>query len=461
MRHLPRDEAAAIYRRLYWLRPRFDEIAKRSPRIAAELFDTGVNMGPAVAVTFLQRALTALNRTGKDYPDLVPDGRIGPQRSPRSMPSWTSGAWTNSSGETVLLRALEALQGERYLRLAERRPANEAFLYGWLANRIGDAVTSAQIRHIRQHSRTPSELSSRRRSNMRHFRRPALSPKASAISTGCSPPPRACSAAFAPSAWSRSSCGAAGAAPRSIASSPSSAGRSAASSPRWSRSSSGFSPAARWAGSRSRRAATVRHSKPTAASMILLRLLNPQGIAGLAVSLALGFLLLIQKGETRHWKKQSGEFEQLYAKEQAALAGTVANYRAAADAARSADRANAVRVAAEQRDINERISNDYEARLAAARSVARRLRVQTASAAADPSPGGAAPMPGLSAAAGEPAEAAGEDRLPDADALVATEQAIQLDELIKWVRRPSRCRSNCESTAPRVSQQIAARAGRA
>ena len=41
-------------------------------------------------------------------------------------------------GETVLLRALEALQGERYLRLAEKRPANEAFLYGWLANRIGE-----------------------------------------------------------------------------------------------------------------------------------------------------------------------------------------------------------------------------------------------------------------------------------------------------------------------------------
>jgi hypothetical protein len=40
-------------------------------------------------------------------------------------------------GATVLLRALDALQGERYLRLAERRPANEAFLYGWLANRIG------------------------------------------------------------------------------------------------------------------------------------------------------------------------------------------------------------------------------------------------------------------------------------------------------------------------------------
>ena len=41
------------------------------------------------------------------------------------------------AGERVLLKAIEALQGERYVALAERRPANEAFLYGWLANRIG------------------------------------------------------------------------------------------------------------------------------------------------------------------------------------------------------------------------------------------------------------------------------------------------------------------------------------
>src|SRR3954469_17812089 len=67
MRQLPREEAVAMYRRLYWLRPRFDEVAKRSPPIAAELFDTGVNMGPGVAATFLQRALTALNRNGQDY----------------------------------------------------------------------------------------------------------------------------------------------------------------------------------------------------------------------------------------------------------------------------------------------------------------------------------------------------------------------------------------------------------
>lgn len=83
MQSLPREEAAAIYTRLYWLRPRLDEVAKRSDAVAAELFDTGVNMGPAVAVTFLQRALTALNRNAKDYPDLVPDGRIGSARRSR------------------------------------------------------------------------------------------------------------------------------------------------------------------------------------------------------------------------------------------------------------------------------------------------------------------------------------------------------------------------------------------
>src|SRR5687768_9139136 len=135
---LAREEAEAIYRRLYWLRPRFDAVAERAPAVAAELFDTGANMGPAVAATFLQRALTALNRNGKDYPDLVPDGRVGPATL-TALDAFLE-ARGKRGGETVLLRALEALQGERYLRLAEKRPANEAFLYGWLANRLGSQI---------------------------------------------------------------------------------------------------------------------------------------------------------------------------------------------------------------------------------------------------------------------------------------------------------------------------------
>jgi hypothetical protein len=165
------------------------------------------------------------------------------------------------------------------------------------------------------------------------------------------------------------------------------------------------------------------------------RFLNLQGIAGLAASAALAILLILAKGDARHWKKQSAAFEQLYRGEQAAFAGTVANYRAAAETARAADQANISRVAAEQRAINERTTDDFEARLAAARASADRLRREAAGAAADPGARGSAPMPGLAAAPAGIAQTPGEDRFSDSDALTATEQAIQLDELIKWVRR--------------------------
>jgi len=168
--------------------------------------------------------------------------------------------------------------------------------------------------------------------------------------------------------------------------------------------------------------------------MSLLRLINVQGIAGIAVSIALGVLLLLQKVETGRWKKESTRFEQLYGQEQTALSGTIANYRAAAETARAADQANLTRVAAEQHAISERTSDDYEARLAAARSLAQRLRSQAASATTDPGPGRESPMPGLSAAAGGPPQAASKDGLPQSDRLISTEQAIQLDELIKWVK---------------------------
>lgn len=134
MRALPRAEAAAIYRRLYWQRPGFDRVASHAAKVAGELFDTAVNMGPEIAAGFLQRALNALNRNGRDYADVVVDRRVGPA---------TLGALAGflgargTAGEAVLVKALDALQGERYVRLAEARPANEAFLYGWLAGRVG------------------------------------------------------------------------------------------------------------------------------------------------------------------------------------------------------------------------------------------------------------------------------------------------------------------------------------
>jgi hypothetical protein len=166
---------------------------------------------------------------------------------------------------------------------------------------------------------------------------------------------------------------------------------------------------------------------------MILRLLGWQGIAGVAVALALSILLVIQKVETRQWKKESGSFEQLYRQEQSAFATTVANYRLAADQARAADQANMARVTADQAAITERTANDYQVRIAAARAESQRLR-SGAQPTADSSARRNPPVPGLPAAPGRAAQGAGEDELPAGDALTATEQAIQLDELIKWVR---------------------------
>jgi lysozyme family protein len=134
MRTLPRSLAETIYRRLYWDQPGYGFVAQNSAAVAAELFDTAVNMGPATATGFLQRALNALNRNQKDYADVQVDGAVG-ARTLGAMRAFF--ALRGDGGAAALLKAMEALQGERYIALAETRPANEAFLYGWLANRIG------------------------------------------------------------------------------------------------------------------------------------------------------------------------------------------------------------------------------------------------------------------------------------------------------------------------------------
>jgi len=154
-------------------------------------------------------------------------------------------------------------------------------------------------------------------------------------------------------------------------------------------------------------------------------------ILGIAAGLA-ALLWLVQSRD--HWRDEARANAGLFHAEQAAHAATVANYRAAAEQARREDAANITRVKAEQAQINERTANDFESRIAAARAAAQRMREQTRAPAADPGTGRAAPVPGASIAAGGAAQAPGEGRLPGSDRLIATEQSIQLDELIKWVR---------------------------
>jgi lysozyme family protein len=133
MRDLNLATAKAIYKRAYWDAIRLDQVAEIASGVAVELFDTGVNMGVRVAVRFLQVALNALNREGRDYPDVDVDGSLGPG---------TLGALRSyvrvrgNEGKTVLLRALNGMQCARYIQIASTDPTQERFVYGWIKHRV-------------------------------------------------------------------------------------------------------------------------------------------------------------------------------------------------------------------------------------------------------------------------------------------------------------------------------------
>lgn len=130
-------QAKAIRRSAFYVKPGIELIARLSVRLATEVYDTGINMGAEVAGTFLQRSLNVLNAQGTDFPDLKVDGSVGPTTATALKAFLTR---RGVGGEQVLLKALNCLQGARYIELAEGRPANEAFEFGWLANRIGQVA---------------------------------------------------------------------------------------------------------------------------------------------------------------------------------------------------------------------------------------------------------------------------------------------------------------------------------
>ncbi len=133
MAELPLEVAKDIYRHRYWLAMKLGEVAAIYPAVAAELFDSGVNCGVAQAGKWLQRALNVLNQQGAWWPDIEVDGGIG------RMTLAALGEYAKrrgAEGETVLVRALNGLQAAHYIGLAEDRPKDEAFVYGWLLKRV-------------------------------------------------------------------------------------------------------------------------------------------------------------------------------------------------------------------------------------------------------------------------------------------------------------------------------------
>ncbi|HAV6207280.1 TPA: glycoside hydrolase family 108 protein [Acinetobacter baumannii] len=134
MKDLPLDVAKVIYRKQYWIEPRFDQVNIISSAVAEELLDTGVNCGTGFAKPLLQRALNLLNNQGKaGYADLEVDGVYGSETL-RALKTYL--AKRGKEGEKVLVRVLNIMQGQRYIEICERNPKQEQFFYGWIANRV-------------------------------------------------------------------------------------------------------------------------------------------------------------------------------------------------------------------------------------------------------------------------------------------------------------------------------------
>lgn len=132
MRELPRETAEAIFEQKFFYRPKFDQVFDVFPELGAKMMDIGVNMGPSIAVRFLQRALNGLNTAQTLYADVKIDGAMGGQ---------TRGALEaylkhrGADGRRVLWSLIDGQQKVRYLELGESNPNLQAFQYGWQLNR--------------------------------------------------------------------------------------------------------------------------------------------------------------------------------------------------------------------------------------------------------------------------------------------------------------------------------------
>lgn len=131
MRTLPRATAESIYYEQYIVVPGYEPLVEVNAPVVAELFDTGVNMGPLWPSKWLQQSLNEMCGTS-----LKVDGVVGKGTRDAFV------ACQNKTGAAAMcvqmLDRLDAKQKARYYGIVKARPSSQIFLKGWLKWRIGN-----------------------------------------------------------------------------------------------------------------------------------------------------------------------------------------------------------------------------------------------------------------------------------------------------------------------------------
>jgi lysozyme family protein len=132
MRDMTIQVAKAIYKAEYWNKAGCDAVSQTMPKLAAEIFDSAVNCGVGATVKWLQTCINVFNNRQSFYKDISVDGAFGSGtydalRELRSR---------RPDAETLMLTAMNCLQGAHYINLCVAREKDEAFVYGWFKNRV-------------------------------------------------------------------------------------------------------------------------------------------------------------------------------------------------------------------------------------------------------------------------------------------------------------------------------------
>lgn len=136
MRNLSKELAASIYYESYIVKPGFGPLLEIQPAVAEKLTDIGVNAGPGRASRWFQTSLNALNRGGKDYPDIAVDGNVGPG----TIRAYQSLSLVRGKVKAcqLMIKTLDGQQTMHYLSLTNL----EDFTVGWVDHRIGNVPLS-------------------------------------------------------------------------------------------------------------------------------------------------------------------------------------------------------------------------------------------------------------------------------------------------------------------------------